>query len=97
MEESLNILNLILYKYNSLSAEGQCNIPEKYVKMFPIFVYMVLGIPQELGNSNISQQYQDILVNLCVNPDEDTICNIIGLFRNYSVCLGGQGLRNNKD
>lgn len=32
---------------------------------------------------NLSSQYKEILANVCVNPDEDIVSNVIGFFKNF--------------
>ena len=71
-------------------------LPEYFNQFFCIFTYGVLGIPQELGNMNLAEEYKSILVNVCVEPDEDIVSNIIGLLRNFVARLRGN-LRVRKD
>ena len=73
------------------------SLPEAYNQFFLICVYAIVGIPQGLqNNTNISEQYKNILVNVCVDVDEDIVSNVVGLFRNFIARLKGN-LRECKD
>ena len=72
-------------------------LPEKYVRLFPIFIYSILGLPQGiLSQNNINASYKTMLENICAEPDEDIVFNTIGVLRNYIAKLGtpnSDGLR----
>ena len=88
-EESLNIINLLIFKRVG-------PLPEQFNQFFGIFAYSILGLPQELGSLNLPENYKKILVNICLEPDEDIVANVIGLFRNY-IARFGKDLHNYKN
>lgn len=91
-EEALNILNMLLFMRDDC-----LHLPEAYNQFFLICVYAIVGIPQGLlNNTNISNQYKNILANVCVDVDEDIVSNVVGLFRNFIARLK-TNLRNCKD
>lgn len=87
-EECLNILNLCIYKSEEL--------PKGFEQFFKIFVYAIIGLPQQLGSVNLQNQYKQILQNVCVNPDEDIVSNVVGFFRNF-IAKCRNNLRDIKD
>jgi hypothetical protein len=56
-----------------------------------------LGVPNQLASINgLSEQYKQIIVNVCVDPDEDIVENVIGFFRNF-IAKANNKLRDLKD
>ena len=72
------------------------SIPDVYHQFFLICIYAIVGIPSQLANTNLSDQYKTILVNVCVEPDEDIVSNVVGLLRNFTARLK-VNIRNCKD
>jgi len=65
-------------------------------QFFKVFTYAILGLPNQLGSMNLQNQYKQILQNVCVNPDDDIVSNVVGFFRNFIAKARNQ-LRDFKD
>ena len=94
-EEGFNVLNLLLYKLDTLNA--------KYFLFFKMIVYAILGLPKEhvenlrRKGDDFNQKYADILENVSIEPDNDIIENSIGCLRNFISKSSGNFLRNETD
>jgi hypothetical protein len=48
-----------------------------------VFIYAIIGIPNSISKIHFIQEFQNIISNVCTNPDDDIVSNVIGFFRNF--------------